>query len=263
MTVPGLALGSCRRAVIPPSARIRSPRFGCSARTSNAIRRGATSSAQCAFRPTRLSPGAVNELPASSCGFVAASRELSITRQARLQSSGRRARCRSGRRRDFSWRSDACPFWEHVDRTDADDPIDWDVIVRPLQGWGKPVEGFGRAFAAALESDGRVALVDWRELPGGGFSEDERAGQQGIVGFVGEGNSAVEGLIRLSAWTLQEAERVANGVCREATAAVLEARGQTPDADPMPWSSEAHAYPTGSRAAAMNARLGGASGELL
>jgi hypothetical protein len=34
------------------------------------------------------------------------------------------------------------PLWEHVDRTDTDPPIDWDVVVRPLQGWGKPVEGF-------------------------------------------------------------------------------------------------------------------------
>jgi hypothetical protein len=114
-----------------------------------------------------------------------------------------------------------------------------------------------------LESRGRVTLVEWRQLPGGGFSDDDRADKQGTVYFVGEGNPAAEALIRLSARTVKEAEHFANEICREATAAALEARGLAPDADPMPWSSEAEAYPTGSRAAAMNARLCDASGRLI
>jgi hypothetical protein len=155
------------------------------------------------------------------------------------------------------------PGWEHVDRTDADPPIDWDVVVRPLQGWGKPIEGFGQAFATALQRQGRARLVDWRELPGGGFSKGAGVGEDVVVGFVGRGNPAAEAIIRLAARTVDEAERLAKVACEEATAAVLEERGIEPHTDPMPWSSEADAYPTASRAAALNARLSDASGRLL
>lgn len=152
------------------------------------------------------------------------------------------------------------PGWEHVDRTEADAPIEWDVVVSPLQAVGGPVAGFGRAVSREMSRESDITVLEWASRPGGGFAFDEKAG---FTVFYGEGKPAADVLLRLRARTVGEAEQLANRACLAATRRVLDERSLPFDTEPLPWSSEAHAYPTGSRAAEWNARVGGGDGEFL
>ena len=151
------------------------------------------------------------------------------------------------------------PEWEFVDRTDSDPPIDWDVLIRPVQGWGDPVAEFSNAFGAALESDPAVAEVVWGARAGGGVLRDADlpdAGSSKQVGWAGSGNPAAEARIRLSARTVAEAEALGTEICERAARAALRRCGASRgEDDPLSWSTEADAYPTGSWASAANARL--------
>lgn len=152
------------------------------------------------------------------------------------------------------------PGWEHVDRTEADAPIEWDVVVHPLQAVGRPVASFGRAVAREMSRESDITVLEWAPLPGGGFTFEEEAG---FTVFYGEGNLAAAVLLRLWARTVSGAERLANRACLSATRRVLAERSLPFETKPLPWSSEAHAYPTGSRVAEWNARLDGGDGVLL
>jgi hypothetical protein len=152
------------------------------------------------------------------------------------------------------------PGWEHVDRTEADAPIEWDVVVRPLQAVGEPVAGFGGAVSREMSRESDIRVLEWASRPGGGFAVDEKSG---FTVFYGEGKPAADVLLRLRARTVGEAEQLANQACLSATRRVLAERSLPFDTEPLPWSSEAHAYPTGSRAAEWNAKLDGRDGEFL
>lgn len=152
------------------------------------------------------------------------------------------------------------PGWEHVDRTEADAPIEWDVVVRPLQAVGGRVPGFSRAVAHEMSRESDITVLEWTARPGGGLAFDEKAG---ITVLYGEGNPAAEVLLRLRARTRGDAEQLANRACVSATRRVLAERSLPVETEPLPWSSEAHAYPTGSRAAEWNAKLDGGDGEFL
>lgn len=147
-----------------------------------------------------------------------------------------------------------------VDRTEADAPIEWDVLVHPLQAVGRPVASFGRAVAREMSRESGITVLEWASLPGGGFTFDEEAG---FTVFYGEGNPAAALLLRLRARTVSGAERLANRACLSATRRVLAERSLPFETKPLPWSSEAHAYPTGSRVAEWNAKLDGGDGVLL
>jgi len=151
------------------------------------------------------------------------------------------------------------PEWEFVDRTDSDPPIDWDVLIRPVQGWGDPVAGFPEAFGAALERDSVVSDAIWQAREGGGVLGDAdlpEAGSSKQGGWAGSGHPAAEARIRLSARTVREAEALGIEVCIRARRSALSSlHKRSSDDDPLAWSEESDAYPTGSWASAANARL--------
>ena len=146
------------------------------------------------------------------------------------------------------------PGWEHVDRTEADAPIEWDVVVRPLQAVGGPVAGFGEAVSREISRESDITVVEWASRPGGGFAFDETAG---FTVFYGEGKPAADVLLRLQARTVAEAELLANRAYLSATRRVLAERSLSFDTEPLPWSARrtrtqrAHARPSGTRSSAL------------
>jgi hypothetical protein len=133
------------------------------------------------------------------------------------------------------------PGWEHLDRTEDDDPIQWEVIAGG-DVFPQPAE-FGPAFENALGCERSVAVV--RTV----VSEPHVQGRA----FVLAGDT-IRAHLRLTARTVEEATALATAACSRAAVTAL--NGTSSDlADHLRPEWRADAYPTGSKAARVNARL--------
>lgn len=135
------------------------------------------------------------------------------------------------------------PGWEHLDRTTADAPIQWDVIVRG-DVVPQPV-GFGRAFRRALIGSGRADLLETRIT--GPFQR--RRGEQ----FYNVHGETVRAALRVTARTHAEASELASWACAVSAERALFETSQERDHDVSAWGADA--YPTGSWAAKSKARV--------
>jgi hypothetical protein len=135
------------------------------------------------------------------------------------------------------------PGWEFVDRTMADPPIPWDVIVegyQPAQAVGTKYQPFdgsvGGRWAASL-ADAPIEVVELRT----DWAIEQPRGRT----WVRLARFPVA-VVRVKARTVEEARSVTNSLIGETTAGASEA-----------WSVRARdAYPTGSASAQANARIG-------
>jgi hypothetical protein len=123
------------------------------------------------------------------------------------------------------------PGWEHLDRTENDDPISWEVVARAVI---VPAEQrLGEALTQALRVPAGGAVVAVKVEP---------ASLPKTGTHVAFDNAAVH--LRLVARTYDEACRLATNACASAT------RGLGLPDDGSWWAPElAQAYPSGSRAA--------------
>jgi hypothetical protein len=133
------------------------------------------------------------------------------------------------------------PGWEHLDRTADDEPIQWEVIAGG-DVFPQPAE-FGPAFENALGRDRSVAVVRIA------VSEPHVHGRT----FVLTGDT-IKAHLRLAARTVEEATALATAACARAALTALNATS-TDLADHLRPEWRADAYPTGSKAAQLNARL--------
>jgi hypothetical protein len=136
------------------------------------------------------------------------------------------------------------PGWEFVDRTMADTPISWDVVVEAYQAGRRPGEwrpfdrGVGERWGALLGA----APIEVIELRSNWvvLRRFERGWTQPA-----EFAAAV---LRVRARSVEEARSVADSLVRDAIGTTTAS---------TPWSLRAAgAYPTGSAAARSNARVG-------
>jgi hypothetical protein len=137
------------------------------------------------------------------------------------------------------------PGWEFVDRTMADPPISWDVVVeayqpglRPGATWQPFDHRVGEQWAASLAA----ALIEVVEL---------RSDWEMVRPFERGWTQPAEfaaAVLRVQGRTVEEARSVADGLVRDAIRTAT---------TPTPWSLRAAgAYPTGSAPARANARVG-------
>ncbi len=123
------------------------------------------------------------------------------------------------------------PGWEHLDRTDEDEPISWEVVAR---GSVLPV---GETFAERL-ADGLRAVPGIEVVA---VKADPASLPEGGTGYLATDDVAVHA--RLVA-------RTYNDACQRATDACADVAGHCAPASEQHWDAEqTEAYPTGSRAA--------------
>ncbi len=137
------------------------------------------------------------------------------------------------------------PGWEHLDRTDADPAISWEVVVRGDAFFPPP--GFADAFEAALRAEDDIELVVFAfkdtspVLPEDGSE----------VGWVACGEG-VKVHLRLEASTHAQACRRGEALVRRAAVGALDR--ERPDPHDVSLGNT-DAFPTGSDAAADNAGI--------
>jgi hypothetical protein len=150
------------------------------------------------------------------------------------------------------------PEWAHRGRG-ADSPaISWDVRVTVKQGWGEPIETFAARVAEGLQGGDGIELVDWIAGPGGGYTDADfpESGGPDIFSFVdGPGNVAVYLLLRASARTEHHAIDDVIATCEACVTQTLSDLNIAQREDMFGWTVNADAFPTGSAAAASNARI--------
>ncbi len=136
------------------------------------------------------------------------------------------------------------PGWEHLDRTDADPPISWEVMVRGDAFFPPP--GFADAFEATLRAEDDIELVAFAfkdtspELPEDGTE----------FGWVAYGDG-LKVHLRLHASTHAQACQRGKALVRGA--AVIALARERPE--PHDVHAYADAFPTGSEAAHDNAGI--------
>jgi hypothetical protein len=133
------------------------------------------------------------------------------------------------------------PGWEHVDRTEADEPIDWDIVVSWDSIDGIP-GGVAKELRNKLERNHSlrdVVVKVHRTRPARGPAV--------VIGL----DPRLRVRLCLKARTLKSAKASAVDACQHSLHAVLRSLGETPPRDFQHWSAEA--YPTGSHAARANA----------
>ncbi|MBJ7520129.1 MAG: hypothetical protein JHC84_10570 [Solirubrobacteraceae bacterium] len=136
------------------------------------------------------------------------------------------------------------PGWEHLDRTDADPPISWEVMVRGDAFFPPP--GFADAFEAALRAEEDIELVAFAFKDTSPVLPED--GSETAYVALGEG---LRVHVRLHASThVQACER---GQALVRGAAVIALARERPE--PHDVHAAADAFPTGSEAADDNARI--------
>lgn len=135
------------------------------------------------------------------------------------------------------------PGWEHLDRTAADDPIAWDVIVRG-DVFPQPI-AFARSLRRALGESLGADLLETRITT----PHQRRRGER----FHNAHGETLRAALRVTARTHDEATQLATRVCAVATERALWMSSPDRDHDVTPWGADA--YPTGSWAAKSKARV--------
>ncbi|MFN2617067.1 MAG: hypothetical protein ABR581_08080 [Thermoleophilaceae bacterium] len=135
------------------------------------------------------------------------------------------------------------PGWEHVDRTAADDPIEWDVIV----SWdcvARLPRRFRKTLERHLEDETAVRDVILRLK-----RRRARRGRLFVLGL----HPRLLARLRVTSRTLPEARQLGKDACERAIGAALRSLSGEQPADLQSWNAEA--FPTGSEAARINARI--------
>lgn len=149
------------------------------------------------------------------------------------------------------------PGYKYLDRTSDDPPIGWDVVATVIPAFGETVAGFHTDLQPRLAEDQRVTeVVDFRGPTGPFPWEMSYPEDEVLIAYAFESHPAARVLLRLSASTLGEAEQLARDCVWAAARPLLDGCLLEQRGDEWTWYVNVAAWPTGSRLARLNARLG-------